>query len=608
MRLILSRLIIVCLAVALVSQSAVFSQEDDQKDAAARKLTVARIVINGSYPEQTPDTSPFGGGSETLSQILGRLEKARADKKIQAVVLNLKSPLINWGKVNEIRTAIGKIRKAKKKVIAQLDSANAMNYLIASACDEIIMPESGIWMVLGLRAEVGFYKNLFDKLDIKADILRVGEYKSAAEPFTRTSMSPAFREEMNEMLDDFYGLVIDSIAEARGLEKEQVLAAIDSAPHTPAKAKELGLIDHVAYPDEQTKLLQQEGSKVEVVYESEYGKKKIDTDFSGLTGMVKMMNLMMGVEPHRRPTKTDKIAIIHATGMIMPGKSASGFMLGDILGSDTIVAAVKKANEEKTVKAIVLRIDSPGGSSLASDLMWRALQTCGKPVVISMGDTAASGGYYIAMGGDYVFAEPGTLTGSIGVVGGKISTEGLYEKIGITTEVLSRGKNSGINSSTAAFSDSERTAMQNMLNAVYKQFVTRCAEARKMKYEELEKLARGRVYSGKKAVELKLVDELGTLDDAIQKAKSLANIPLDQKVEKMLLPKPTNPFEALFGSMETSLQTGQGNPIHNQSEMLKLMGTLSPEAISHLRAVTIVNHLLKKESVLTILPFRLSIR
>ena len=242
--------------------------------------------------------------------------------------------------------------------------------------------------------------------------------------------------------------------------------------------RKLGLIDVVAYEDHIVTLIKGDRKEAEVKITKGYGKKKIDTDFSGFTGMAKMMNMLMGVEPSSRKTTNPKIAVISAVGPIMSGPSQSDLFGDSSMGSSTMIKAIRQARDDASVKAIVLRVDSPGGSALASDLMWHELETLEgkKPFVVSMGDTAASGGYYIAMGADRIFAEPGTLTGSIGVVGGKMALEKFYAKIGITTSVVQKGKNSGVLSTTKPWNETETAAMQKMMNDIYVQFTKKAAD------------------------------------------------------------------------------------------------------------------------------------
>ncbi|MEQ8837592.1 MAG: signal peptide peptidase SppA, partial [Lacipirellulaceae bacterium] len=310
--------------------------------------------------------------------------------------------------------------------------------------------------------------------------------------------------------------------------------------------KEAGLIDRLEYADEFRARLKDEYKADKLVYVINYAKKKIDTDFSGPMGMMKLFQAMMGGNS-KKSASGPKIAIVYAVGPIMSGKSENDPFGGQTMGSTTIVKAINDAAADDNVKAIVLRVNSPGGSALASDLIWRATQATDKPVVASMGDVAASGGYYISMGADKIFAEPGTVTGSIGVVGGKIAMGGLYDKIGMDTESISRGENSGIFSSTEKFTESERDAVESMMKRTYEQFTTKAAEGRGMEVDALEKLAKGQVYTGRVAKKIGLVDELGTLKDAVQEAKKLAGISADDDVQMKVLPKPENPFDAIFG-------------------------------------------------------------
>ena len=252
------------------------------------------------------------------------------------------------------------------------------------------------------------------------------------------------------------------------------------------------------------------------------------------------------------------MAVIYATGAITTGKSASSLLGSETMGSDTIIKAIRQAEADKTVKAIVLRVDSPGGSALASDLMWNELKQCKKPIVASMSDVAASGGYYISMAAGKIYAEPGTITGSIGVVGGKLATRGLWDKIGVKTEVIARGAHSGILTSDEPFSDSERKAMTGLMQDVYDQFVDKALEGRlkagkKMTRKELLDLAGGRVWTGRQAKENGLIDELGTLSDALAAAAKLGGLPADKAPDLLELPKSKGMLDSLLGDQEVSL-------------------------------------------------------
>jgi protease-4 len=595
-----------CLSALLVAGATcqAATAEKDPKPKKAQPLKFGEIELKGSYPEGAGASGLFGATTETLSDLIGRLDKAAGDEKLDGVVLKINGASFGWAKVNELRQAISRLRAKGKQAIAYLDSGETHDYLVASACNQIVMPEPGELSMLGLRAEVTFYKNLLDWLHVKAEMLRVGEFKSAAEPYSRTEMSKEFRMEMEAILDDYVRQIVDSVGESRKMTGKQVLSLIDNGPYFSKQAYANGLIDRVGYEDELEGFIKaavnNDKRSVEIV--KNYGKKKSDNDFSGFAGMMKMMNLLMGGESQKRVGSKPKVAVVHAVGMIMTGKSSASFFGGETLGSETFIKAVKQAAEEKSVKAIVVRVDSPGGSALASDLMWRALQKAGKPIVVSMGDVAASGGYYISMGATRIFAEPGTLTGSIGVVGGKVAIGGLLEKVGITTSVISRGKNSGIMSMMSGFTPNERQAMQRMLDEIYGQFTRKAAEGRKMEYGKLEKLARGRVYTGSMAIKLNLVDELGTLDDAVAYAAKLGGLPAGEKTERWLLPAPVSPFEAIFGSMDADAESSAS---FNRG-LAQTLRQISPELAETLQGAWLVN-LLAREPRLTLMPFQLRV-
>lgn len=576
-------------------------KKDDKKEESTPKLVEwAEITLTGSYPEGAKLPGIFGDVQTNLSDLLKRFEKASEDQAVDGLILKVKSPSLGWGQLNELHAAIKKVRDKGKPVYAWVEAGSRADYLVATACDKIYMPESSMLLLTGIQMEVGFYKNLLEKLDIEAEILQVGDYKGAAEPYKRTEMSPELREDFEKLLDSLYGQIVKTIAEGRGMEQAAVEKAIDQGPLTTAQAVELGLVDDLLYFDEVVDAIKNDDENLKVKVATSYGKKKLDTDFEGIAGMMKMMNLLMGVESQGRKTLTPKVAVIYGIGPIMTGKGGADMFGGNVIGSDTLVKAIKTAGENSLVKAIVLRVDSPGGSALASDLIWRALEQVDKPVVVSMGNVAASGGYYISMGAEKIYAEPGTITGSIGVVGGKMALNGLYEKLGITTSIVSRGKNAGVMSTTMPWSESERKAMKSMMLDIYEQFTSKAAEGRGMKLEKLKELAGGRIYTGEVAVKNGLVDELGTLEDAIAHARELAGLKPDDRYELIELPKPVSPFEELLGVSDLSASRGVLSQLGLGDQLpKKLVEVLS--RVWHLRA-------LEREPVMTVLPYVFEIR
>jgi protease IV len=537
----------------LVAPAVVFADADDapkkgkKKDKAKAEAVVAHIRLAGDLDETPSAADPlFGGSSESFKTKLDRLAKAKADANVKSVLLQIDDLSIGWGKVDELRKVIADVRGSGKKVYAFLESADAKSLLTALACDTVAMPEGGEVMLHGIRAEVTFYKDFFEKLHLQADFLQMGDYKGAAEPFTRSSMSPLFRKQLETVIDDFFDKsLVEGIAKSRPEKHwspEQVKKWIDEGAFTAKRAKELGLIDQIAYQDDFEKQAKGDGESIA----RHYGKEKAeDVDLSNPFAIFKLFT-----PPKPKVSKKPKIAVIYAVGEIITGRGGVNPLGGDsVVGSTTMIEAIREAEKDPTVKAIVLRVDSPGGSALASDLMWKELVACKKPVVASMGDVAASGGYYISMAAQKIYAEPSTLTGSIGVVGGKIVTGGLFDWLGMKTDVIARGANSGLNSSSKPWTESERQVMTRIMQDIYDQFLDKALAGRKkagvtMDKDKLLTLAGGRVWTGRQAKANGLVDELGTLDDAVAAAKKMAGQE-GQDLELLTLPHPKSFLEKL---------------------------------------------------------------
>jgi protease-4 len=389
--------------------------------------------------------------------------------------------------------------------------------------------------------------------------------------------------------------LIETISKDRKLDAAKVKELIDEGLFTAQRAKEVGLIDQVAYSDEFRKSVAQAEHVDDPKVVNDYGKKQLEEeDFSGLAGFMKMIELLSGTEQRGRESGNQKIAIIYAVGPISSGESHDSLLGESSVGSDSIIKALREAEENSKVAAIVLRVDSPGGSALASDLMWREITRikAKKPIVASMGDIAASGGYYISMGCSKIFAEPGTLTGSIGVVTGKLALNGLMDKVGITVDAISRGKNSGWMSSEEPFSDSEKEAVTRIMKDCYRQFTEKAAQGRNLELKTLESLAGGRLYTGRMAKQCKLVDEIGTLEDAVADTKRLAGLKADDKTEWLILPKPRSFLEGLLS----------GRPLLS-SQAKALVGEVAPVIK---QAMTTAN--LFKEPAVLVMPYRVEVK
>lgn len=577
-------------------EAAVAKKDEEPKkskpEPAKKTLAVADFTLRGGFPEGPTQPGLFGELQGSLDSFLGRLDAAAEDENVAAVILRVEQLAVGRGKLNELRAAVARLREADKPVWAVLTSAEPAEYLLASACDRIVMPESGTLIVPGVRAEMTFYKGLLDKLGVQFQMLQMGKYKGAAEPYSRTEMSEPLRESIDALVDDTYELLVETVAADRGMKDYQVKTLIDVGLFTARAARQAGLVDDIWYADQIEQRLARELGTDQLRLVTNYRRKKVETNFSGLTGMMKLFELMMGGKPTETATAEKKIAVVYAVGPIMEGKNSTDLFGGQSVGSATMVEALRTAADDDKVAAVVLRIDSPGGSAIASDLIWRETIRIEKPIIASMGDVAGSGGYYIAMGADEIFAEPGTITGSIGVVGGKLVLGGLYDKLGVTTEVISRGKNTGLFSSTEAFSPEQQKALSGMLREVYRQFVAKAAQGRKMDVKQLEELAQGRVYTGRMAAEIGLVDRLGTLADAVAAARQAAGIAEDEKVEILMLPRPRTFFEQLF---------------EDPAAMTELR-SLAPELTAPLLARVALLRRLFAEPALVWMPFEIQIR
>jgi len=566
------------------------------------------LALRGDLTEE-PAPVGFDGqpSRENLKAFLDTLAKARDDAEVKGVILRIRGLAAGWGRSHELRQAIRQFRSSGKRVVAVLEMAGNADYLVATAADEVVMPESGWLMLKGLAAEVTFYKGLFDKLGVSAETVQVGDYKGAGEPYSRTSMSPALREELSSVLCDTYDQMAEAIAARQGITREAARALIDGGPYTPEAARRVGLVNRVAYPDEiQAEVVKGLGL-ASFKLETRYGKKPRDSaEATGMAGFFKMLQMLSGDAARKPASKAPKVALIYATGMIVTGRSSGGSILGEaMLGSDTVIKNLRQAAEDPTVKAIVLRVDSPGGSALASDLIWRTITRIEKPVVASMSNVAASGGYYISMGCRKVFAEPGTLTGSIGVISVKLTAGGLMSKIGLATDTVTVGQNATFESVVAPWSAPERAAMKRLSEEVYRQFVAKAAGSRKMAVADLGKKAGGRIYTGRQAKKEGLVDEVGTLEDALAEARSLAGLARNEATELLVLPKPQSVLESLMGPLD---DRDRDHDASTSASVAAALAALPEPLRAPFRRVEGLLRLFAAEPAVLIEPFEVNIR
>jgi protease-4 len=499
------------------------------------------LRLGGVLPELAPPLWPrVPEGSVALLDVLRALDAAARDPRVVGVVVRIAGVPGGWSRLHTLRRALAGVRASGKPVVAYAHALAVGDTYLASAASHVFLPESGAVHLVGLRAEGFFLHELLTRLDVTPEVLRVGAYKSAAETFTRDAMSPEAREQADALLDDLYAELVRGIAEGRGLSEADVRARIDAGPYTARGAIEAGLVDGCVYPDEIEATLA----------EIEPSRPERGPDPSPLVD-ASLYATWRAADPGWRPLVGDlpRLAYVVASGVIARGDGLRG------LGSDALRALLERVRRDDGVRGVVLRVDSPGGDGLATDLVWRAVHrtTYDKPVVVSMGDVAASGGYYVAAAADRVLAEAGTLTGSIGVVGGKVNLAGLYRRLGVAKDGVERGARAGLLSETRGFTPDERAALRGELESVYDTFLRRVSDGRGMSRAAVEQVAQGRVWSGARAKTLGLVDALGGPLEALADVRRLAGLAADVRCVVEVHPRVPR-----FGGWRALLGLGAG--------------------------------------------------
>lgn len=521
----------------------------DRQSAVDKLPKVGHISLHEEILERSPEFTLFGDHNLiTLPALLDRLHKARDDKNLRAVLVTLGETSFNTAQAMEIRKAMDELRRAGKRTFVYADSFDTTAYLAACSATDICMLSGGEIMMTGVSIEPMFAKGLFDKLGVKADMIQIGEFKGADEQYTRTELSPEARGELNKIADGLYGLITSTIAQSRNVKQQAVKQIIDDVFLPAKRAKELKLIDHLKSQDDLRELLAEElGGEVNIL--ANYAvEEKEKLDLSNPLALFQQMLTKKGHGEADGKGLKPVIAVIHAQGVIVDGEVEESILGGSgNVGSENLRKAVRLASRDDDVKAIVLRIDSPGGSAMASEVMWQAVNSAAadKPVIVSVGSMAASGGYYLASAGDYIFADASSIVGSIGVVGGKFVLSGLFDKVGISTDSITRGKNADLFSMNKEWNDRQRRMVTNWMKNTYDQFTERVMENRKDKIKDIDKVARGRIFMAKQAKDLGLVDEIGGLSEAIAFAAKEADV---KEYEVKMLPESRSLLDLLTGA------------------------------------------------------------
>ncbi|HTA69538.1 MAG TPA: signal peptide peptidase SppA [Bryobacteraceae bacterium] len=529
---------------------------------AERPVTVADgstlvMKLEGDVPEKSPPEIPLpffeAQTPITVQEVWETLRKAAADSRIKGIIFEPRGLTIGWAKMQEIREDILTFKKSGKPIITYLRSPSGREYYLASATDRIYLAPEDSLDLKGMRVEAMFVKNTLDKLGVKADVIHAGKYKDAGDILTQTSMSPETSEVLNQILDQYYGNLIQTVAEGRKKQPDAVRAIIDQGPYMGNEALANGLVDSLGYDDQ-------------VVQDMQGRLKQTDLKLVAIKSYLKAPVASSGV--------VRRIALVVGEGEISRG---SGNPNSDEQGiTDTaMVKLLKQAENDSSIRGVILRVDSPGGDGVASDDILHEAKNLSKkkPLVISMGDLAASGGYFISITGDPIIAYPNTLTGSIGVIFARFNLHGLYDKIGVNKQLLTRGRYADIDSEYAPLSNEARQKIAGQIDGFYKGFVSRVAEGRKKSFDQIEPLAQGRVWLGVQAKQNGLVDELGGLDRAVELIRKRANIAATDRITLVPYPGKRSVLDFLLSRSDdnAALETKVG----------EALGKLPVRALSH---------------------------
>ncbi|MGB9403498.1 MAG: signal peptide peptidase SppA [Candidatus Acidiferrales bacterium] len=490
--------------------------------------SVLLLDVGGDIEEQRPMdllSALNGDVQPVMHDYVDEIDTAKNDPHIEALIVRLSPLATGWGKLEEIRSHILGFRESGKPSICYLggDGMGNLEYYVASACDKVWLVPTAQVGIKGMMAEATFLRGTLDKLKIVPDFYHIAEFKTASNQLTEKKFTPAHHEEVDSLLHSIYNQYLTEVSEARKMDRAAFEKLVEQGPFSSDDAIANKLVDRLAYWDQVQDFVRTK---------------------TGGWRPVKMSHYRSQVKNSGRT----RIAVVHATGLIVSGESGNSPGGGFIMGGDSVAADLRKAREDSGIKAIVLRIDSGGGSAVASEVIRREVQlTKGvKPIVISMSDVAASGGYWIAMSADKIVADPNTITASIGVLGGKLNVSGLYSMLGLSTDYVATSDNATFYSAQQNFTPAQRAAFEKSLQDVYANFTKGVAAGRNMSVEAVDKIGKGRVWTGEQAKDLGLVDELGGLDRAIAVAKQLAHIPERRSVHIVRFPEEKTFFQMLL--------------------------------------------------------------
>jgi len=484
---------------------------------------VLSVTLDGSFAENPAPSFQMSFSNNpppTFPAIIRALDRAANEPNLKTVFVRIGATDLGWARASEVREALVRIRARGKRLTTFLEDSGNMEYYIASAADEVVALPESILQIHGLSAEVMFLRGAFDKLGVEAQFVSMGKYKNAPNQYTEKALTPAHREQMNSLIGGLYREYIQAVAKSRKKTEAEIEALVSAGPYDGASAMEAGLVDRIDYPDE---ALDKAGDTHRYL-----------GDFRDKGGAFDTRK---------------KVALIFVDGEILSGKSQdAGFGSGPVAGSDTISEALREAAADDSIKAVILRVNSPGGSGSASDVIAREVQNtaAGKPVIASMGDYAASGGYYVSAPATAIVADPSTITGSIGVFFGKFVLKGMFDKLGITNDYVDFGKGGSFASPSRRWTPEDLAKVEGLASRFYDRFLALVAENRDMDVDAVHEIAQGRVWTGAEAKKVGLVDELGGFDRALAVAKDKAKIASTEDVAVVVFPAPRSAFDRLF--------------------------------------------------------------
>lgn len=595
-------------------------KEETESQATTDEETTVLVPVfsfDGPLLESPVADDPLFGavGAESLKDLTARLEKAKEDDEVKAVVLLIGNSFsMGVGQTEEVRNALQEIRDAGKPIYAYADSLSFPQLALLSVASRISVAPVGDLFITGLYGEQPHLRGLLDKIHVSPDFITCGEYKSASEIFMRNEPSPEAERMYNWLYDSIYENLVGMIAEGRNKNREEVRGWINDGLYSAEKAEELGIIDAVEFRQQLEEHVRKEHGD-QAKFPKKYGKDKgKDLDLSSPFAAFQIWAEILSGGT-KQETEKPGVAIVYVEGPIVPGDAEpSLFGSQGIAYSNPIRKALEDAAEDESVKAVVLRVDSPGGSAVASEIILGATKQVAekKPFVVSMGNVAGSGGYYVSCGTDTIFADACTITASIGVVAGKLATKEMWQALGVHWHPIERGENAGMLSSGEVFSDEQKENLQTWMNEVYDVFKNHVTEARGDRLSKpIEELAGGRVFTGRQALEHGLVDRIGTLQDAIEYAAKEAELGDDYDVR--VLPKPKNFIEELFSDLKSSKK--DEDTIHLDTAPMKLrnlqslwqaatplLEKLEPQRAASLRRVLLQLEILQQERVSLTMP------